>query len=176
MALRLLCISYMRADGAPEASALQPMSTIFPSVLLALTPLLDLVRLLTHNAFWSRAAFWTAFFGGVVAVVAIIPELVDWLAADRHTRARSAGAAPLTLHVAALAPVWLGVFERLRLGAAARAAAAAALPTMTKLDAWPMALAIAGALAWLVAGWMQEERVERTWRVRYQPTDLPSRA
>lgn len=176
MALRLLSTNYMRADGAPEASALQPMSTVFPSVLLALTPLLDLVRLLTHNALWSRAAFWTAFLGGVVAVVAIIPELADWLAADRHTRTRRAGAAPLTLHLATLAPVWLGVFERLRLGAAARAAAGAAIPSMTKLDAWPMALAIVGALAWLVAGWMQEERIDRTWRARYQPTGLPSRA
>ena len=152
------------------------MSTIFPPMLLALTPLFDVVRLITRDAFWSRAAFWTAFLGGIVAVVAVIPEGVDWLAADRHTRARRGGAAPLTLHIAALAPVWLGVFERLHLAAATSAAARAAVPTLTKLDAWPMALAIAGALAWLVAGWMQEERVERTWRVGYQPTDFPSRA
>ncbi len=173
MALRLLLTNDMRADGTREASALHPMSTIFPSMLLALTPLFDVVRLITRDAFWSRAAFWTAFLGGIVAVVAVIPELVDWLAADRHTRARRAGAAPLTLHLAALAPVWLGVFERLRLGAGTRAAASAAIPSLTKLDAWPMALAIAGALAWLVAGWMQEARLDR---VRYQPTGFPSRA
>lgn len=145
-------------------------------MLLALTPLFDVVRLITRDAFWSRAAFWTAFLGGIVAVVAIIPELVDWLAADRHTRARRAGAAPLTLHLAALAPLWLGVYERLHLAAVTRAAASVAIPSLTKLDAWPMALAIAAALAWLVASWMQEERVERTWRVRYQPTGFPTKA
>jgi uncharacterized membrane protein len=147
------------------------MSTTLPSLLLTLTPLLDVVRLLTRNPAWSRAAFWSAFLGAIVAAVAVVPELIDWLATDRHTRARRAGAAPLTLHVAALAPLALGVFERLHLAAVARTAAAAALPSLTRLDVWPMALAIAGALAWLLAGWMQDARIDR---VRYQPTGLPA--
>ena len=102
------------------------MSTFLPSALLSLTPLLDIVRLVTHNPSWARAAFWSAFLGAIVAAVAVVPELVDWLAADRHTRARRAGAAPLTLHLAALAPLALGVFERLHLAAVTRAAAVAA--------------------------------------------------
>ena len=53
---------------------------------------------------------------------------------------------------------------------------AGAAPTLTKLDAWPIALAVAGALAWLLGSWMQEERVDPAGRVRYQPTGLPSRA
>src|SRR2546430_13612023 len=37
------------------------------------------------------------------------------------------------------------VFERMQLAAAARAASAAGLPSVTRLDGWPMALAAAGA-------------------------------
>lgn len=164
----------MRTRAGREVNSLHPMSTLLPLLLLALTPVLDIVRMATRNPAWSRPAFWCAVAGVIVAFVVLVPELVDWLAADRYTRARRAGAAPLTLHVAALAPLALGVFERLHLAAAARAASAAALPAVTRLDAWPMALAIAGALAWLVAAWMAEERV--TERVRYQPTGLPTRA
>jgi uncharacterized membrane protein len=150
------------------------MSTIFPSALLSLTPLFDIVGLITRNSMWARVAFWSAFIGVIVVAVALIPEVVDWLATDRHTRARRAGAAPLTVHLAALAPLTLGVFERLHLAAVTRVAATAALPSISRLDVWPMALAIAGALAWLVGGWMAEERVEE--RVRYQPTGLPFKA
>jgi len=150
------------------------MSTSFTSALLCLTPLFDIVRLITRNPLWGRVAFWSAFIGVIVVAVALIPETIDWLATDRHTRARRAGAAPLTVHLAALAPLALGVFERLHLAAVTRAAASAALPSITRLDAWPMALAIAGALAWLVGVWMAEERVEE--RVRYQPTGLPFKA
>lgn len=150
------------------------MSTIFPSALLCLTPLADLVGLVTRNPVWARVALWSAFIGVLVVALAVIPEVVDWLATDRHTRARRAGAAPLTVHLAALAPLSLGVFERLHLGAVTRAAAATALPSISRLDAWPMALAVVGALAWLVGGWMAEEGVEE--RVRYQPTGLPFKA
>jgi uncharacterized membrane protein len=150
------------------------MSTILPSALLFLAPLFDIVGLITRNPVWGRVGLWSAFVGVLVAAVAVIPELLDWLATDRHTRARRAGAAPLTMHLAALAPLTLGVFERLHLAAVTRAAAMAALPSISRLEVWPMALAIAGALAWLVGGWMAEERVEE--RVRYQPTGLPFKA
>jgi hypothetical protein len=112
---------------------------------------------------------------GVIAVaVALLPEVLDWLAADRNTRTRTAGAAPLMLQFAAIAPLALGVFERVQLAAAARVASAAALPSMARLEAWPMALAVAGALSWLVSEWMAEEKIEE--RVRYQPTDFPTKA
>jgi uncharacterized membrane protein len=164
----------MRDQRHGTATTLHPLSVFVPCALLALTPLFDVVRVLTRNPAWSRAAYWSALIGLVVAVMAVLFELLDWVAADRHTRARGAGAAPLTLHVAAIAPLALGIYERLHLAAAARTASLAGLPSVTRLDAWPMALAIAGALAWLVAGWMAEERIEQ--RVRYQPTGLPSRA
>ena len=150
------------------------MSTIVPSAVLALPPLFDIVRLITRDPTWARFAYWSAILGVIVVALGVVPELFDWLAADRHTRARQAGAAPLTMHIAALAPLALGVFERLHLAVVARAAANAALPAITRLDAWPMALALAGALAWLVGGWMAEERVGE--RVRYQPTGLPFKA
>ena len=91
---------------------------------------------------------------------------------DRHTRARRAGVAPLILRVAAFVPLALGGYERLQLAAVARAAAVT--PLAAHLDAWPMALASAGALAWLVGGRMAEARL--TEEVRYQPTGLPSSA
>lgn len=150
------------------------MSTFVPSALLGLTPLLDIVNLITRNPMWARVAFWSAFIGVIVVAVAVLPEVIDWLATDRHTRARRAGAAPLTVHLAALAPLALGVFERLHLAAVGRVAATAALPSIARLGVWPMALAIAGALAWLVGGWMAEEAVDE--RVRYQPTGLPFKA
>jgi uncharacterized membrane protein len=164
----------MRMPRARKADSLHTLSTTLPSLLLLLAPLLDVVRMATRNPAWARAAFWTALGGVIVAAIALVPELIDWLAQERHTRARAAGAAPLTLHVAALAPLALGVFERLQLAAAARAASVAGLPSVTRLDGWPMALAAAGALAWLVGQWMEAERIEV--RLRYQPTGLPSRA
>jgi uncharacterized membrane protein len=150
------------------------MSTLFPSALLMLTPLFDIVRLLTRDPTWGRAAFWSALVGLLVVALAVAAELVAWLDTGRFTRARRAGLAPLTVHVAALTPLALGVFERLQLASVTRVAAAAALPSMTRLDAWPMALAITGALAWLLGGWMAEDRVEA--RLRYQPTGLPFKA
>jgi uncharacterized membrane protein len=150
------------------------MSTIFPSALLTLTPLLDIVRLITHDGALAKLAFWSSLLGVLVIAILFIPELIDWLSSDRHTRTRRAGAAPLTMHVAAIAPLALGVYERLHLAAITHAAAVAgAAPTLTKLDAWPMALAVAGGLAWLLGGWMAEEKMER---VRYQPTGFPTRA
>lgn len=152
---------------------LHRMSIVFPSALFALAPLFDVVRIVTRNPEWSRAAFWSALIGALAVAIAVLPELGDWLATDRHTAARSTGAAPLTLHLAALAPLTLGVFERWHLAGLTRAAAAASLPSITRLEVWPMALAVAGALSWLVGSWMAEELAGRG---RYQPTGLPSRA
>ncbi|HWE26606.1 MAG TPA: hypothetical protein VHB97_01330 [Polyangia bacterium] len=154
------------------------MARFFPSLLVALAPAFDVVRLLTRDPTWGYTALWAALLGVLVVALAVSRELVDWRATDRHTRARRAGVAPLTMHLAALAPLALGVFDRLQLAAATRAAAAAALPSLTRLDAWPMALALAGALAWLVGSAMSEARLAE--RVRYQPTDArtsrPTRA
>ena len=75
------------------------------------------------------------------------------------------------MHLAALAPLALGVFERLHLAAVSARGRRRRHADAAKLDAWPMALAIAGALAWLSAvGWRKSAVVER---VRYQPTGLP---
>ena len=173
MALRLLLVHSMRAEGTGKALTIHPMSMLFPSALLALTPVLDIVRMVTRNPVWGRVAFWSAVVGVIAVAIALLPEVLEWLAADRNTRTRTAGAAPLLLQFAAIAPLALGVFERLNLAAAAHAASAAALPSMTRLEAWPMALSIAGALAWLVSEWMAEEKIEE--RVRYQPTGFPTK-
>jgi uncharacterized membrane protein len=169
MALRLLRYHSMRE----EAAASHPLTTLFPSVWLTITPLLDMVRILTGEPVWSRFAFWSAFLGVLVAAIAVVPELVDWLTADRGSRARNDGAAPLLLHFAALWPLALGVVERVHIASAARAAAAAGLPTITRLDAWPMALAIAGGLAWLVAALLRDDRPALR---RYPPSDVAWRA
>ncbi|HXU74768.1 MAG TPA: hypothetical protein VN947_35975 [Polyangia bacterium] len=165
----------MPRSAVRKASVFHRKGTLLPSLLLTLTPLLDIVRILTHDAVWARLAFWFAVLGVCVAALTIVPELVDWLTADRGSRARTDGTAPLLLHLAALWPLALGVVDRIEIARAVRAAAAAELPSITRLDAWPMALAIAGALAFVLAAWMREER--RPPRVRrYQPTGLPSRA
>jgi len=146
----------MRGNGDQVGAGVRPMSMIFPSLFLGLAPLCDLARLLTRNPVWPRAAFFVAFFCSVAAAVSVLPELIDWLATDRHTRARRAGAAPLTLHVAALVPLAASVIERLRAGAAG-------------FDPWSFVLACLGALAWLSGSLMAAERVAR----RYQPTGAP---
>ncbi len=159
-----------------EPNGLHPMSTVFPSLLLALTPLFDVVRLITRNPAWSRAALWSALVATVAAVVAVLPELIDWLALDRHTRARRAAIAPLTVHAAAAWPLALGFVERLRdFGATTSAhdVTRGALAVLPRFDAWPFALAIAGTLAWLLGDWMATAPRDR---VRYQPTGLPSSA
>ncbi len=161
----------MTAKAAGGAHPLHSRSVLFPSLLLSLTPLFDSVQLITRDPAWGAAAFWAAVAAALVVAASLLPELADWRSSDRHTAARRARAAPLTMHLAALAPLALGVYERLRLAAVTRAAAEAALPSIPRLDVWPMALAIAGGIAWLAGGWMAEER--NVARVRYQPTDLP---
>ncbi|HEX9103765.1 MAG TPA: DUF2231 domain-containing protein, partial [Polyangia bacterium] len=84
MALRLLLFDRVRAHEAREASALQPMSTLLPSALLALTPLLDIVLLITRNPAWARAAFWTAFLGAIVAALSMAGFFYVLLRAGWH--------------------------------------------------------------------------------------------
>jgi uncharacterized membrane protein len=146
-------MSFMRHAGHFEANGVHPMATVFPSLLLTITPLVDVVRLLTPGGVWARVAMWSALLSTVAVASALVAQLMDWLATSPHTDARREGAAPLMLHLAALCPLVLGVVERLHaLGALGATAAPRAA------FAWPFALAVAGAFAWLVADWMAEPR------------------
>src|SRR5436305_1043789 len=101
----LLLLSSMRHAGRFEANGVHPMATVFPSLLLTVTPLLDVVRLLTRNPAWARAAMWSAVVTVVVIAAAIVAQLVEWSATPAHTDRRREGAAPLMLHLAVLSPL-----------------------------------------------------------------------
>src|SRR3954462_10695534 len=139
LAPRLLLLASMRHAGRIEANGVHPMATVFPSLLLTFTPLLDVVRLLTRSPVWARAAMWSAVITVAVIAGALVVQLVEWSATPPHTDTRREGAAPLMLHLAAVCPLVLGVVERLHaLGAlGVHAAPRAAF-------AWPFALAVAG--------------------------------
>jgi hypothetical protein len=142
------------------------MATTFPLLLLTLTPLVDVVRLLTRSPTLAHLAMWSALVTVVVVAAGLLAQFVAWLATPPHTNTRREGAAPLMLHLAALCPLVLGVIERMHaLGALGATAAPRAA------FAWPFALAVSGAFAWLVADWMAEPPPRRR---RYHPTGLPA--
>jgi uncharacterized membrane protein len=71
--------------------SLHPMLIAFPVALYAATVVALLVFAGTHDGFWYRAAMWTNIAGVVMAAVAAIPGLIDFLSLPRRTRARSTG-------------------------------------------------------------------------------------
>jgi uncharacterized membrane protein len=73
------------------------MAILFPAALLILTPIFDIVRAITANIIWGRAAFWCAFAGVSMAFVIFIPMLIDWLALDKGTPLRRLRLPSLTL-------------------------------------------------------------------------------
>lgn len=138
----------MRGRANLLGHSVHPMLIVFPLGLLTLTPVSDVVRLITGDLFWSRVAFWLAFVGCVFAIVAAIPGFIDWLFVPRGTRARRVGAIHLAVNLTAVALFILSVILRLQHGASAFAPVG-------------FVLAIVGALVLLVGGWFGGELVER---------------
>jgi uncharacterized membrane protein len=129
--------------------------------LLIFAPLADVVRLVTHDPFWSRMAFYTAFAGATLGAVTALPTLVDWLAAPRSTRERRVRLVHLLFSVAGVALAWASAIVRLTSGAAAFARL-------------PFALALLGAGLLLLGGWFGGELVERMG-LRAWPAPVPRR-
>jgi len=65
--------------------------------------MLDLVRMVTHDPWWARFAFWTSFLGVLVVAVLFVPELIDWLGLTPHAHQRCGGFSKGMLQKVALA-------------------------------------------------------------------------
>jgi uncharacterized membrane protein len=107
-----------------------------------LTPLADLVRLVTKDPFWSHAAFYAASSGAVTALVALVPSLIDWIALPGDQRPSSAS----------LAVTSVGVTFALVSAVARLASGAAGFATAT------FALTLAACALVLAGGWLGNER------------------
>lgn len=105
-------------DSKVPAVALQ-----LPLALLALTPLLDLVRLVTREPAWSRVSFFVAFVGTIAAAVIVLPEVVDAIALDRRRETLAA----VALRCVAVALFAVSAVLRLQSGALQFAALSFAL-------------------------------------------------
>lgn len=117
------------------------MSISFPTFLLVLTPIFDLVRLITGDIVWSEVAFLLAFTGAIAGAVVALPALVDWLALPRSSRAWRAAGLQLALLVAAVVVAAASAVIRLHAGA-------------TTFAALPFALVLGGVALLLVGGWL----------------------
>jgi hypothetical protein len=117
---------------APLPHKVRAAANHVPLALLAMAPLFDLVRLVTHEPSWSRLAFGVGFVAAVTAAVVVLPELVDGLA-----HARRAAALSLALRAGGVGLFGSSVVARLRSGTLAPAALS-------------FGLAVAGALAFAV--------------------------
>lgn len=138
----------MRGKVNLMGHGVHPMLIVFPLALLTLTPITDIVRLVTRNSFWSHVSFFLAFAGVVAGVVAAIPGFLDWLTIPRGTRARRVGVTHLTVNLIGLALFTISIVLRMRVGAERFAPVA-------------FLLAAAGAATLVVGGWFGGELVER---------------
>jgi uncharacterized membrane protein len=126
------------------------MLVVFPLGLLGISPLWDILRLVTDSARWSDIAFWTIVAGIASALVAAVPGFIDWLAIPGGTRAKRIGLWHMATNLVVVALFGLSLWLRANTeGGYAYAGVGAFLP------AW-----IGVALA-LVSGWLGGELVER---------------
>jgi uncharacterized membrane protein len=117
------------------------MSISFPTFLLVLTPIFDLVRLITGEVIWSEVAFLLAFAGAIAGAVVALPALIDWLALPRTSPAWRAAGLQLALLSAAVVVGGTSAVIRLHAGA-------------TTFAALPFALVLGSVALLLVGGWV----------------------
>ena len=67
------------------------MLIVFPLGLLATAVVFDVIFLVADNPAWTMAAFYMIGAGVITGLAAAVPELVDWLAIPRGTRAKRIG-------------------------------------------------------------------------------------
>ncbi|HEY1385299.1 MAG TPA: DUF2231 domain-containing protein [Dongiaceae bacterium] len=75
-------------DASPSTAAiaghpLHPMLVPFPIAFLVATLVVDIVFNATHDPFWGRAAFWLLAAGIVMAAIAAVLGLIDFLTIRR---------------------------------------------------------------------------------------------
>jgi uncharacterized membrane protein len=140
----------MKSKVTVAGHGLHPMLVAFPLGLLGISPLWDILRLVTDQTSWANVAFWTIVAGLVSAVVAAVPGIIDWLAIPGGTRAKRIGVWHMSANAVVMALFALSLFLRAgTTGGYWHAGVAAFLP------AW---IGVAFAL---VSAWFGGEVVER---------------
>jgi uncharacterized membrane protein len=123
------------------------MANVFPMAMMFLTLVCDFVRLVTGDAFWSRAGFYAIFAGAVAAAMVAVPGFIDWLALPSESDARRAGVVHVALVGSAVMLATLSAVLRLAAGA----------DTFMTL---PLVLAIVGVGLLVASGWLGANAVE----------------
>jgi uncharacterized membrane protein len=79
--------SKVKSMGHP----MHPMLVNYPLGLLTVSPIFDIVHLVTGNGYWSEIAFWMIAAGSIGGLLAAAVGTIDWLAIPFGTRAKSVG-------------------------------------------------------------------------------------
>jgi uncharacterized membrane protein len=81
--------------GGPAAP---PMLISLPLAVLAASVPWDIAALVSGSAHCRSVAYWTLVTGIVGAIVAVVPDFIDWHGLPRGTRVRAIGLAHLVLN------------------------------------------------------------------------------
>jgi uncharacterized membrane protein len=147
---------------------LHPMLVVFPIALYTATVACLLVYTVAHDVFWFRAAMTANMAGVVMAIIAVIPGVIDlFVAIPRDTPARTTGYKHAGLN--GLANV-LFLCSAVLLGGewADRDRSAAVWDFAIAL---PLGLAVVGLLCTLIAGWFGW-RLVQSYHVGIDEEDL----
>jgi uncharacterized membrane protein len=138
-----------------------PVLIVFPLGLLATAVVFDIIGLFTSSQIWSQVAFYMIAAGVVGGLLAAVFGLVDWMAIDSGTRAKSIGSRHGLLNVVVVllfAGSWL-----LR------------LPQRDPPTGLALALSFLGALLSFYTGWLGGELVFKHGVGVDQPTGSADR-
>lgn len=139
---------------------IHPMLIAFPVAMYVATAVALIVYGGTQDLFWYRAAFWTNLSGVVMAAVAALPGLIDFVGLPAKSKARGTGIRHAALNVVALAAFVISVIligESL-FGTSPDISYAA-----------PLVLSLAGVVVTVGAGWFGWKMVQ-THHVGVKPT------
>jgi uncharacterized membrane protein len=139
----------MEARAKLLGHAVHPMLIVFPLGLLTLTPIFDIVHMVTGQPLWAQIAFWMTICGLAGGLAAAVFGLIDWLfAVPNKTRAHRVGLAHLLVNLLAIAAFAVALafrFER---------------HVLTPGYA-PLALDLIGLSVLFVGGWLGGELVQQ---------------
>jgi uncharacterized membrane protein len=124
------------------------MLVAFPLGLFITSVIFDVIHYASGNSLFAEVAFWNLTLGGIGALLAAIPGLLDWLTVPSGTRAKQVGAIHAIVNVGALCFFVLSWAVRLAQG-------------IRTGGAGPFVLSLIGLCALVVGGWLGGEMVER---------------
>ncbi len=88
----------MKSSATWADPAAPPMLISVPLAVLAASVPWDLAALVSGSAHCRSVAYWTLVTGIVGAIIAVVPDLIDWRGLPRGTRVRAIGLAHLVLN------------------------------------------------------------------------------